>query len=32
MATLLRLSNAVELADWEVEITQIRAQGPADRT
>ncbi len=27
MATLLRLSNAVELADWEVEITQIRAQG-----
>lgn len=27
MPTLLRLSNAVELADWEVEITQIRAQG-----
>ncbi|MGM0569550.1 alternative ribosome rescue aminoacyl-tRNA hydrolase ArfB [Marinobacter sp.] len=24
---MLRLSNAVELADWEVEITQIRAQG-----
>lgn len=27
MATLLRLSNNVELADWEVELTQIRAQG-----
>lgn len=27
MPTLLRLSNAVELADWEVELTQIRAQG-----
>ncbi len=27
MPTLLKLSNAVELADWEVEITQIRAQG-----
>ncbi|MBQ0763333.1 alternative ribosome rescue aminoacyl-tRNA hydrolase ArfB [Marinobacter psychrophilus] len=24
---MLKLSNAVELADWEVEITQIRAQG-----
>lgn len=27
MPTLIRLSNAVELADWEVELTQIRAQG-----
>lgn len=27
MATLIRLSTAVELADWEVDITQIRAQG-----
>ncbi|HTN34977.1 MAG TPA: alternative ribosome rescue aminoacyl-tRNA hydrolase ArfB [Marinobacter sp.] len=25
---MLKLSNAVELADWEIEITQIRAQGP----
>ncbi|MFC4261004.1 alternative ribosome rescue aminoacyl-tRNA hydrolase ArfB [Marinobacter lacisalsi] len=24
---MIRLSNAVELADWEVELTQIRAQG-----
>lgn len=24
---MLKLSNAVELADWEIEITQIRAQG-----
>ncbi|WP_092015040.1 alternative ribosome rescue aminoacyl-tRNA hydrolase ArfB [Marinobacter daqiaonensis] len=24
---MLKISNAVELADWEVEITQIRAQG-----
>lgn len=24
---MLRISNAVELGDWEVEITQIRAQG-----
>ena len=24
---MLRISNAVELADWEIEITQIRAQG-----
>ncbi len=27
MATLITLSSAVELADWEVDITQIRAQG-----
>ena len=27
MPTLIRLSNTVELADWEVELTQIRAQG-----
>ncbi|MCK7545510.1 aminoacyl-tRNA hydrolase [Marinobacter bryozoorum] len=27
MATLIQISNYVELADWEVEITQIRAQG-----
>ena len=27
MATLIQISNNVELADWEVEITQIRAQG-----
>ncbi|MDC0662797.1 alternative ribosome rescue aminoacyl-tRNA hydrolase ArfB [Marinobacter sp. SS21] len=25
---MLTLSNAVELASWEIEITQIRAQGP----
>ncbi len=25
---MLKLSNAVELASWEIEITQIRAQGP----
>lgn len=25
--TMLKLSNAVEIADWEIEITQIRAQG-----
>ena len=25
---LLTLSNGIELADWEVEISQIRAQGP----
>jgi ribosome-associated protein len=25
---MLKLSNAVELADWEIELTQIRAQGP----
>src|SRR5690554_329191 len=25
---MLKLSNAVELAGWEIEITQIRAQGP----
>lgn len=24
---MLKLSNAVELADWEIQITQIRAQG-----
>ncbi len=24
---MLKISNAVELADWEIEITQIRAQG-----
>lgn len=24
---MLKLSNAVELGDWEIEITQIRAQG-----
>lgn len=24
---MLKLSNAVELADWEIDITQIRAQG-----
>ena len=24
---MLKLTNAVELADWEIEITQIRAQG-----
>lgn len=24
---MLKLSNTVELADWEIEITQIRAQG-----
>jgi len=24
---MLKISNTVELADWEVEITQIRAQG-----
>src|SRR5690554_6372501 len=24
---MLKVSNAVELADWELEITQIRAQG-----
>lgn len=24
---MLKLSNAVELADWEIELTQIRAQG-----
>lgn len=24
---MLRISNNVELADWEIEITQIRAQG-----
>lgn len=24
---MLRISNAVELADWEIDITQIRAQG-----
>ncbi|MEP3562540.1 MAG: alternative ribosome rescue aminoacyl-tRNA hydrolase ArfB [Marinobacter sp.] len=25
---MLKISNAVEIADWEIEITQIRAQGP----
>ncbi|WP_323751403.1 alternative ribosome rescue aminoacyl-tRNA hydrolase ArfB [Marinobacter sp.] len=25
---MLKISNAVEIADWELEITQIRAQGP----
>lgn len=24
---MLKISNAVELADWEIELTQIRAQG-----
>ncbi|MBS8239532.1 aminoacyl-tRNA hydrolase [Marinobacter lipolyticus] len=24
---MLKISNAVELADWEIDITQIRAQG-----
>ncbi|WP_286222153.1 alternative ribosome rescue aminoacyl-tRNA hydrolase ArfB [Marinobacter apostichopi] len=24
---MLKLSNAVEIADWEIDITQIRAQG-----
>ena len=24
---MLKLTNAVELADWEIELTQIRAQG-----
>lgn len=24
---MLKISNAVELADWEIQITQIRAQG-----
>lgn len=24
---MLKISNSVELADWEIEITQIRAQG-----
>ncbi|GGC58969.1 alternative ribosome rescue aminoacyl-tRNA hydrolase ArfB [Marinobacter halophilus] len=24
---MLKISNAIELADWEIEITQIRAQG-----
>lgn len=24
---MLRISNAVELAEWEIELTQIRAQG-----
>ena len=24
---MLKLTNAIELADWEIEITQIRAQG-----
>ncbi|MDO6441027.1 MULTISPECIES: alternative ribosome rescue aminoacyl-tRNA hydrolase ArfB [unclassified Marinobacter] len=24
---MLKISNAVEIADWEIEITQIRAQG-----
>ena len=24
---MLKLSNTVEIADWEIEITQIRAQG-----
>jgi len=24
---MLKLSNAVELADWEIQITQIRSQG-----
>ena len=28
MPTLLTLSNGIQLADWEVEIAQIRAQGP----
>ncbi len=26
---MLKLSNAVELADWEIQITQIRSQGGA---
>ncbi|MDX1757758.1 MAG: alternative ribosome rescue aminoacyl-tRNA hydrolase ArfB [Marinobacter sp.] len=25
---MLKISNAVELASWEIEITQVRAQGP----
>ena len=25
---MLKISNAVELASWEIELTQIRAQGP----
>lgn len=25
--SMLKISNAVEVADWEIEITQIRAQG-----
>lgn len=25
---MLKISNAVELGSWEIEITQIRAQGP----
>ncbi|MFP3979309.1 MULTISPECIES: alternative ribosome rescue aminoacyl-tRNA hydrolase ArfB [Marinobacter] len=25
---MLKISNAVEIAEWEIEITQIRSQGP----